>query len=259
MSRGVWAIIPARLGSTRFPEKVLASETGKPLVAHVCDRAAAAVGAEYVRVATDHDSITDAVEAAGYAAVRTDPAHPNGTSRVAEAARVLGLAEDAVVVNVQGDEPEIEPEAIRGAAALVTPEPSRDDIIGTVASPFAIGEDAASPHVVKVATTAAGVGIGVRRAMYFSRSLIPHARDGGPCERLRHVGLYAASVAALRRYVALPATPAEAAECLEQLRWLEHGLEMRVAVVSCRGRGVDTPEDYRAVVERWRQNASRRE
>ncbi|GJM18793.1 MAG: 3-deoxy-manno-octulosonate cytidylyltransferase [Phycisphaeraceae bacterium] len=256
------AIVPARLGSTRFPRKALAYETGKALVVHVCERAAVAESVERVVVACDAEEIASVVRAAGFEAVLTDPAHENGTSRLAEAAESIGLKQHNLVVNVQGDEPEIEASVIDGAVAAASAEfvvPAFPEMgprcasVGTVASPFAPGENAANPNIVKVVSGLADNKSGVAPALYFSRAPIPHDRDGvGGVPPLKHVGIYAYEVRALRDYTKLTPTPLERAECLEQLRWLEHGLLVRVAIREASHHGIDTPEQYAAFVERWR-------
>lgn len=239
------AIIPARLGSTRFPEKVLASATGKALIQHVCERAALSRAVEMVAVAADDPRIVRAVEAFGVRCVMTSREHPNGTSRLAEAAAILGLADDAIVVNVQGDEPELDPALIdAGVDALI--QTGAD--AATVASPFAQGEDPADPNIVKAVVDARGL------AMYFSRACVPYLgrADADHAARpLKHVGLYVYRAAFLRRYVRLPATPLEQTEKLEQLRVLEHGHRMAVAIMESHHHGIDTPEQYEAFVRRW--------
>jgi len=251
------AIIPARMGSTRFPGKALASETGTPLVVHVCERAAQAESVSRVVVATDSEEIADAVRPHGFEAVMTGE-HPNGTSRLAEASERLGLKKKQVVVNVQGDEPEIEPAVIDGAVmagSLETICDWRPDLgamtpaVGTVATPI---EDVSNPNEVKVVLGRIEPDSGVAPALYFSRAPIPFDRDGAGARRFRHVGIYAYTVGALRRYMRLESTPLERAESLEQLRWLEHGFPIAVAIRPSSGSGIDTPEQYAAFVERWR-------
>ncbi|MFN0012497.1 MAG: 3-deoxy-manno-octulosonate cytidylyltransferase [Phycisphaerales bacterium] len=241
-------VIPARLASTRFPEKVLAAQTGKPLVQHVAEGAARAACAGRVVVAADHARIADALRPFGTTVVMTREDHPNGTSRLAEAAAALGLADDEIIVNAQGDEPEM-PGAVIDAAVAALVE-SRRAAVGTAAAPFAPGESAADPNIVKVVRTLDG------HALYFSRALIPHDRDGAGMHAgtpaLRHVGVYAYRVGFLKTYIALPATPCERAERLEQLRVLEHGHAIAVAVVPAAHAGIDTPEQYAAFVARWR-------
>jgi 3-deoxy-manno-octulosonate cytidylyltransferase (CMP-KDO synthetase) len=240
----VIAIIPARLGSTRFPAKVLARATGKPLIEHVVENARRARTLERVVVATDDDRVADAVRGFGGEVIMTRVDHPNGTSRLNEAARKLGLASDDVVVNVQGDEPEMEPGVIDAATATLLESPAP---VATVATPFAHGEDAANPNIVKVVLGVDG------RALYFSRALIPHVRVGAesPAAPLRHVGLYVYRAGFLATYATLAPTPLERSEMLEQLRVLEHGFEIRCVVRECRGQGIDTPEQYDAFVARW--------
>jgi 3-deoxy-manno-octulosonate cytidylyltransferase (CMP-KDO synthetase) len=243
---GAIAIIPARLGSTRLPGKVLLNRTGKPLIQHVWEAVRRAASAERAVIATDDQSVLDAAIAFGAEAVLTRTDHPNGTSRLSEAAEKLGLDETQIIVNVQGDEPEVEPDAIDAAVAALE---ERDCDIGTVAVPFQPGEDPRDPNCVKVVLALDG------RALYFSRSIIPFDRDGrgGPDSNcLRHVGLYAYRRAFLDRYVALPSTPLERAEQLEQLRALQHGHAIRVATRPFARIGIDTPEQYEAFVARAR-------
>jgi len=240
-------VIPARYGSTRFPGKALATETGRPLIQHVYERAARATRTSRTVVATDDERIAEAVGAFGGECVMTRSDHPNGTSRITEALERLDDGSD-VVVNVQGDEPEIDPAVIDLAIAAL--ERAADCDAATVACPFGCDDDPADPNVVKVVRDREG------RALYFSRSLIPFDRDGrGEAPPLRHVGLYAYRRDFLLAYVSLAPTPLERAEQLEQLRILEHGRRIAVAVTSdsATGRGVDTPEQYRAFVERWRR------
>ncbi|HET8540275.1 MAG TPA: 3-deoxy-manno-octulosonate cytidylyltransferase [Anaeromyxobacter sp.] len=224
-------IIPARWGAQRFPGKPLADLAGRPVVAHVAERARRARGVDVVAVATDDLRIARAAEAAGALAILTGDA-PTGTDRVADAARRLAPAAD-VVVNLQGDEPLIEPEAIE---ALVNAM-SEGTEMATLARPLEPGE-AERPQVVKVVTDLAG------NALYFSRAPIPHRRAGGPSALARaHVGIYAFSAAFLQQFAALPPGRLEAEESLEQLRALEHGHRIRVADTAYRGFGIDTPED----------------
>lgn len=242
----VVAIIPARLESTRFSRKVLAAETGRPLIRHVVERAELASSVQRVVVATPDVEVREAVEAFGAEAVMTSPQHPNGTSRLAEAAGALGLGEADIVVNVQGDEPEIDPASIDAAVDALR---RGEAPVATLATPLRDARQHADANVVKVAMDGAG------RALLFSRAPIPHAREAafasgaGPW---RHVGLYVYRAGFLRRYVELPETPLEATERLEQLRVLEHGYQIAVAVVEAAGEGIDTPGQYREFVERWR-------
>jgi 3-deoxy-manno-octulosonate cytidylyltransferase (CMP-KDO synthetase) len=246
----VTAIIPARMGSTRFPGKVLASRTGRPLIRHVYDAAKLARSVHEVVVATDDQRVLAAVSEFGGRAVLTRTDHDSGTSRLAEAAGLLGLGPDAIVVNVQGDEPELEPESIDRAVAALR---AGDAPMATIAVPFGPGEDAGNPNLVKVVVGLDG------SALYFSRALIPHIRDpgAGPFPPpLCHVGLYVYRRGFLDTYTALKPTELERAESLEQLRVLAHGYRIAVAVSQSRGfGGIDTPEQYEAFVERWRSRA----
>lgn len=260
------AIIPARMNSTRFPGKVLASETGKPMVVHVCERTKLAQAVANVVVATDSQEIRKAVEAHGFDAVMTSAEHENGTSRLAEAAKAMGLKSQQPIVNVQGDEPEIEPDVI-DAALIAVGQPMLPGMVnkmyriaqlGTVATPLQPNEDVANPNLVKVVTGLIEPDLGVGRGLYFSRSPVPFDRDhSSAATPLRHVGIYAYDVFSLERYVSLAPTPLERTEQLEQLRWLEHGLPIAVAVRRCSHQGIDTPEQYAAFVERHRAHAGR--
>lgn len=231
--------------SVRFPGKALADETGKPLIEHVWDRARACAALDDICIATDSEAIATRVAGFGGRTVMTRSDHPNGTSRLAEASAHLGLGPDDIVVNVQGDEPEIEPAVIDAAIRALTDH--EDCVAGTVASPFDDAEDPANPNVVKVVTDAAG------RALYFSRALIPHSRDGGGAAPLRHVGIYSYRRSFLETYESLTPTPLEETEALEQLRTLEHGFRIGVTVHPCSHVGIDTPEQYAAFVDRWKQ------
>ncbi len=229
------AIIPARLGSTRFPEKVLADCGGAPLIQRVREAALRCAMLDRVVVASDSEKIAAAVESFGGEHVLTRADHPNGASRLAEAAQTLGLGDECVVVNVQGDEPGVEPAVIEAAIRALE---ESDAPTATVASPFAAREDPSSPNIVKVARAQDG------RALYFSRALIPHQREAGVgAKPLKHVGVYVYRRSFLRTYIALAPTSLEETEMLEQLRVLEHGYEMRVAVAEANHRGIDTPAD----------------
>jgi 3-deoxy-manno-octulosonate cytidylyltransferase (CMP-KDO synthetase) len=235
-------VIPTRLDSSRFPRKALADATGRPLVLHVVDQARKATCADRVIVAAPDREILDVVTADGHEAMETRLDHPNGTSRLAEVAERLSseLAEDAIIVNVQGDEPEIEPEAIDAVVEALASDPDAD--MATIASPFGPDQDPMNPNIVKVVTDLRG------RALYFSRSPIPFDRDATGHLPRRHVGLYAYRRAFLPRFAAWPESPLERLERLEQLRVLENGGTIAVADFDCRGTGIDTPEQYDAFV-----------
>ena len=243
---GFVVIIPARLASTRLPNKPLADLGGKPMVVRVAERAWLS-GAERIIVATDHDDIAVACIAHGVEVRMTRSDHPSGTDRIAEVARALDLAPDAVVVNLQGDEPLIDPALLAATAACI----SATAPMATGAHPIVDAADAFNPNVVKVVLDKHG------RALYFSRATIPWDRDGFAlsrevlphgCQPLRHIGLYAYSNAFLQTYPGLEASPLEAIEALEQLRVLWHGYPIAVHVTdSAPAAGVDTPEDLERV------------
>lgn len=235
------AIIPARYGSTRLPGKPLLDRTGRPLIQHVVESARKAASLDDVVVATDDERIVSAVEGFGCRAVMTSASCRTGTDRLAEAADALGLAGEDVVVNIQGDEPDI-PAACIDQLALLGGEKNTE--MATLATPLT-GEQVTDPNRVKVVCDLQG------RAMYFSRSAIPFDRDGaGAAAALLHLGAYAYRCAFLKTYARLASTPAEQAEKLEQLRALEHGYSIAVAVVDYDGAGIDTPEDYERFVRR---------
>jgi 3-deoxy-manno-octulosonate cytidylyltransferase (CMP-KDO synthetase) len=224
-------LIPARLGSTRLPRKPLADIAGAPMIAHVWRRAAEAdVGP--VVVAADDSAIVEAVEAAGGRAVLTRPDHASGSDRIAEAlARLDPDGRYDTVVNLQGDLPTIEPQAVRAAADM-----GEADIV-TLAAPIRRAEERDDPNVVK----AVGTPVGPRRlrALYFTRATAPW----GEGELLHHIGLYAYRRAALERFVSLPPSKLETRERLEQLRALEAGMRIDISLVDVVPLGVDTPDD----------------
>ncbi|MFW6146007.1 MAG: 3-deoxy-manno-octulosonate cytidylyltransferase [Planctomycetota bacterium] len=235
------AIIPARLGSTRLPEKPLLRETGKYLIQHTVEQARRATRLDRVLVATDDQRIVDACASFGAECILTRPDHATGTDRLAEAAAAVGLADDDIVVNVQGDEPEIPPTCIDELADLLARAHAPMATLATPIDP----DQAADPNRVKVVCDLRG------RALYFSRSVIPFDRDRtDPVEYCQHLGVYAYRAGFLRTYAALPQAPAERAEKLEQLRVLQHGHAIAVATVLYDGAGIDTPADYAAFVRR---------
>jgi 3-deoxy-manno-octulosonate cytidylyltransferase (CMP-KDO synthetase) len=239
-------IIPARLASTRLPNKPLADLGGKPMVVRVAERARDS-GAERIVVATDHADILAACAAHGVEACMTRADHPSGSDRIAEVARSLGLADDAVIVNLQGDEPLIDPALLGACAARIGP----DVPMATCAHPLGDVQDAFNPNVVKVVLDRCG------QALYFSRATIPWHRDGFAAGRaslpagyapLRHIGLYAYSNVFLQAYPQLAPSPLEEIEALEQLRVLWHGIPIAVHVTDAAPHaGVDTPEDLERV------------
>jgi 3-deoxy-manno-octulosonate cytidylyltransferase (CMP-KDO synthetase) len=227
------ALIPARYSAQRLPGKPLADIGGAPMVVRVAQRAAQAQGVDEVAVATDDARIAQAVAAAGFRALMTDPGCRNGTERIAQAAR--DLPADGYL-NVQGDEPLIDPRAISQVAALVRSGAA----MATLARPLQPDEEGL-PQVVKVVLDARG------RALYFSRSLIPWPRVAGEVAPLAHIGLYGFSAATLQQFARLPETALERAEGLEQLRALWHGIPIAVGVGDFRSVAVDTAEDLERV------------
>lgn len=243
-------LIPARLASTRLPDKPLADIAGRPMVVHVAERAARSL-ARAVVVAADDPRTVAACERHGVRALLTRSDHATGSDRLAEACELLGLDGEDVVVNVQGDEPLIEPALIDDCAKLLTERP--ECAMATAAHPIDTLSEFANPNVVKVVCDARD------RALTFSRAPLPWWRDGyagglAAASRLsdppplRHIGLYAYRAGFLRRYPSLPASPLEQIESLEQLRVLWHGERIAVHVTQLRpGPGVDTPEDLERV------------
>ncbi|MFZ6749501.1 3-deoxy-manno-octulosonate cytidylyltransferase [Undibacterium sp. Ren11W] len=241
-------IIPARMASSRLPNKPLADLGGKPMVVRTAERALLS-GASQIMVATDHVDILAACKQHGIPACMTRADHPSGTDRIAEVAAAMGLAADAVVVNVQGDEPLIDPDLIAATAKLV----SQSVPMATAAHPLHELQDVFNPNVVKVVLDKNG------RAMYFSRATIPWDRDAFALSKdslpagyapLRHIGLYAYRNDFLQAYPLLEISPLEKIEALEQLRVLWNGFAIAVHVSdACPAPGVDTAED----LERIRQ------
>lgn len=242
----VVAIIPARYASQRFPGKILVRDTGKYLIEHVYEQVASTSSISMTMVATDDARILEAVKGFGGEAVMTRSDHPNGTSRIAEAASKLDCD---LIVNVQGDEPEIRPADIEGLISLMI---RRSELpMGTLAARFASLKDVKSPSCVKVVVDRLG------NAMYFSRSPVPYCRSsaveiGDPSNYLLHVGVYAYRREFLLEYVRLEATPLEKSEGLEQLRALENGHSIGVNVIEEAAIGIDTPKEYAAFVRRRR-------
>ena len=241
-------LIPARLASTRLPDKPLADIGGLPMVVRVAQRALASRASRVV-VAADHASIVAACEAHGIQALLTRTDHPSGSDRLAEACALLQLDDDAIVVNVQGDEPLIDPALIDAVADTLASHPGTP--MSTAVHAIESLEDFANPNVVKAVLDASG------HAMYFSRAPIPWWRDGflktgmtalpSP-PPLRHIGIYGYRADFVRRFPALPPAPVEGIEALEQLRVLWHGHRIAVHVSAhAPGPGIDTPEDLARV------------
>lgn len=251
------AVVPARLASTRLPEKPLADIAGKPMVVRVAERAREA-GAQRVLIATDDTRVLDAAQAHGFEALLTRADHPSGTDRLAEVATRLGLSDDTIVVNVQGDEPLIDPALVRDVASHLAANP--DCAIATAAHPIADAAEVFNPNVVKVVLDARAI------ALYFSRAPIPWLRDAyqphcgaqaiavsampaPPAGAVfRHIGLYAYRARFLRTYPTLAQAPIEQAEMLEQLRAMWHGERIAVRVTQeAPAPGVDTLADLERV------------
>lgn len=241
------AVIPARFASSRLPGKPLLDLGGQPMVVRVAEQAVAS-GAEQVLVATDHLDVKAAAEKAGYLVLLTRADHPTGTDRLSEVVAMCDWPDDTLVVNVQGDEPLIDPDLIRQTAAQLAKSGAD---IATVAHPIESADEFFNPNVVKVVCRADG------DALYFSRAPIPYARDHFALDKttlaagqpaLRHVGLYAYRASFLKAYAALSASPLENVEALEQLRALSHGYRISVLVIDhVPAAGVDTPEDAERV------------
>ncbi len=241
-------VIPARFASTRLPGKPLLDIAGKPMVVRVVERAVLS-GAEQVIVATDDARIADVVMQYGFDVAMTQTNHQSGTDRIAEVAQKMAWADDVIVVNVQGDEPLIDPKTIQQVAQKLSGDTAA--VMSTACFPIARGEDFINPNVVKVVLNAQF------QALYFSRAPIPYPRDEMSAGALkveyqlnayRHIGLYAYRTGFLKKYAALTPSPIENIECLEQLRVLYHGYKVVVDVLQAQPPiGVDTQEDIEKV------------
>jgi 3-deoxy-manno-octulosonate cytidylyltransferase (CMP-KDO synthetase) len=242
----VLAVIPARYSSSRFPGKILAKDTGKFLIQHTYERACSAKLPEKVLIAADDEKVVEAAKGFGAEWVLTSIDHQSGTDRIAEAVADLDAE---IVVNLQGDEPEIDPANIDYLAKLLIDNP--DYPMATLAAAFETPELVADPNIVKVIMDRNG------RAIYFSRSVIPYDRDksgiGDVQLYLKHVGIYAYRKPFLLEITALPQTPLEKIEKLEQLRAIEHGYGILVGIVEHTSDGIDTREQYAEFVERYRK------
>lgn len=264
----VLIVIPARLSSQRLPGKMLLHETGKPLIQHTWEAVRQAKKAEQVVVATDHEDIRSTVEAFGGDAVMTSPTAPNGTARIVEALSQFPNAK--IIVNVQGDEPELSPEAIDSAIDLLTQCPEAG--LATLVTPFRSQHALSDPAAVKAVLTPwrqpsdtgfqDGTAIeGIWRAITFSRASVPAARewnddllDATPPLYWQHIGLYAFRRHILERWESLPESRLAQLESLEQLRAIEAGIPIAVGPIDHAARGIDTQKDYDAFVERWKEH-----
>lgn len=240
----VLACIPARYGSTRFPAKVLAKDTGKFLIQHTYERACAAKLPEKVIIAADDERIVAAAESFGAECILTSPDCPSGTDRLAEAVADINVD---IVVNIQADEPEIDPANIDKIAQLLIDNP--DAPMATLAADFQNAAQISDPNIVKVITGKDN------RAIYFSRSVIPYDREksgvGNVKNYLRHLGIYAYRKDFLLKITKLPQTLLEKIEKLEQLRAIENGFAILVAEVKHTCDGIDTPDQYAEFVKRF--------
>lgn len=234
-------IIPARFASSRFPGKPLALILGKPLIQWTYEQALQVAGLDGVWVATDDERIKESVEAFGGQAVMTRDDHPSGSDRLAEAAGLLHLAPEDIVINIQGDQPVFPPELISHLADVLVRDP--EVVMVTPAKRLREAAAAKNPNVVKVVFDRMG------RALYFSRSPLPFWRDAEQGYFYKHIGIYGYRVHFLKEFIHLPAGHWEAAEKLEQLRALEHGFPIHIVETAGDTREVDSPEDLRAVEE----------
>ena len=252
----ILACIPARYGSTRFAGKVLARDTGKFLIQHTYERACAASLPEKVIIAADDQRIAAAAKTFGAECILTSAEHKSGTDRIAEAVKDIDVE---IVINLQADEPEIDPQNIDYLAELLVKNP--DYQMATLAADFQNPEQIANPDIVKVVVTSIehrASSIGAHRAIYFSRSPIPYDREksgvGKTQQYLRHIGIYAYRKQFLLKITTLPQTKLEKTEKLEQLRAIENGFSILVGKVKHTCDGIDTPQQYAEFVKRHRMN-----
>jgi len=242
----VIAVIPARFSSTRFAGKVLAKDTGKFLIQHTYERACLAKLPEKVIIAADDEKVVAAAETFGAECVLTSPDHQSGTDRIAEAVADMDVE---IIVNLQGDEPEIDPANIDYLAKMLMDNP--DCPMATLAAEFQNARQVSDPNIVKVI-----IGRN-NKAIYFSRSPIPYDREksgvGDVRQYLRHIGIYAYRKKFLLEITALPQTPLEKIEKLEQLRAIENGYSILVGKVKHTCDGIDTPEQYAEFVKRFKE------
>lgn len=242
-TEGSVVVVPARRDSTRLPRKLLLAESGRPLLAYTLERCRASRMAERVVAAVDGGELAEVARAAGAEAILTPPELRSGSDRAWAAVAALPAAR--WIVNVQGDEPLVEPAAIDALFAALG---SGAEVV-TLCTPFPAGRAPEDPSAVKVVADGSG------RALYFSRALVPYPRNAGAAAPRLHLGLYGYSRAALQRFASLPQGPLERAEGLEQLRFLEHGDTIQVLEWPRAFQGVDTREDYEAFLERVGQRA----
>jgi 3-deoxy-manno-octulosonate cytidylyltransferase (CMP-KDO synthetase) len=234
-------IIPARIGSTRFPSKVTADILGTPMVIRT---AQAVRELDSVVIATDAEEIVELAESHGFRAILTSAEHRSGTDRIHEAARKLKLPDDEIIVNVQADEPFIEHEVVEKVYQLTRAHADRPEILACSAYKIVSNPEADDPNLVKVVTDEQGI------ALYFSRAKIPYPRDHHFGDYKGHLGLYGYTMASLERYCALPPSPLEEIEKLEQLRILAHGYRIAMVEVETESFGIATPEALQRAVRK---------
>ena len=233
------AVIPARWASTRFEGKVLADINGKPMIEHVWRRVKEAQNIDEVLIACDDEKVKNAAENFGASVVMTSPDHPSGSDRIAEAVKD---SEAEIILNVQGDEPLIDPKLIDELTLALQGDDS--SVMATAIKLIDNDEDLENPNVVKAVVDKHG------HALYFSRSTIPYDRDGERCEAYKHLGIYAYRREFLLEYVKMPQSVLEKTERLEQLRVLENGFKIKTIVTDMETIGVDTPEDLEKVLDK---------
>ena len=238
-------VIPARYASSRFPGKPLAKDSGKFLIQHVVEQSQKVEGASQVVVATDDQRIFDAVRSFGATSIMTSDQHQSGTDRIAEVIQKPQYAAADIVVNVQGDEPEIDPILVSHLIRVLERNPAAH--IATAATPFTNPDDIIRPNMVKAVVDFENF------ALYFSRSVVPHNRDNTPpgIPYLKHLGLYAYRRSALLTLANSPPCELETLEKLEQLRALYLGMKIHVTITDAGPHGIDTPEDYAALLTRY--------
>jgi 3-deoxy-manno-octulosonate cytidylyltransferase (CMP-KDO synthetase) len=238
------ACIPARYESSRFPGKILAKDTGKYLVEHIYEQVQKANLPEKTIIATDDERVRKAGQQFAAETVMTNPSHQSGTDRIAEAVADIDCE---IVINIQGDEPEIPPENIDRVAKLLLDDPAAQ--MSTLASPLGKPSEVTNPNIVKVVTD------NNNDALYFSRAAIPYDRDnngaGEPGDYLRHIGIYAYRKDFLLKLTRLPQSSLEKLEKLEQLRALQNGFKIKVAKTAHHCEGIDTPDQYADFVKRY--------
>lgn len=227
-------IIPARIASSRFPNKVLADIGGLPMVIRT---AKAVEGIDKVAIATDSEEVINIAKEHGIEAIMTSTEHTSGTDRIYEAAEKLNLSEDEIIVNVQGDEPFIEKEVVKAVYDLTKRNQKNPQIMMNSCYKSINDDDANNPNVVKVVTTQEDI------ALYFSRSKVPYPREESPVEYKGHIGIYGFTKKSLKQFCQLPSAPLEELEKLEQLRALYHGYEVAMVKVNTKSFGIDTKED----------------